>query len=134
MKITTVKYGRTFSLGQFQSERIDFECEIEDNETPEQILLQLKERVEQFHKETNDTGRYVTAPDELRELGIHQIYTSSPNIFEPPSTLTPEERTIKEIEKTTTIEQLNEYQLLTKSNKAILAAYDLQMLKLKQKI
>lgn len=45
MKITTVGYARLNNLGDYQNERIEMQAQLEEGETPEQVLQDLKERV-----------------------------------------------------------------------------------------
>lgn len=112
MKITNVKYGRTYSLGSFQSERIDFEAELDDNETPEQALLLLKERCNNFHKETNK-GLY------------EDIVHVSSQWEEPPpiQNKTPEERIIEQINQCSDIVVLKTFELLANKNPNLQEAY-----------
>lgn len=46
MNITTVSYGKTFNLGDYESERIDLTAELEEGDTAEAVLRVLKEKVE----------------------------------------------------------------------------------------
>lgn len=39
MKVTSVSYGFTKNLGNFQSERVDVTVRVDDNEEPEKALL-----------------------------------------------------------------------------------------------
>ena len=45
MKITTVNFGKTFNLGDFESERIDMTAELGEEDTPEGVLESLRELV-----------------------------------------------------------------------------------------
>lgn len=38
MRITSISYGRTFNLGQFESERIDAQVQVEEGDSPEAAL------------------------------------------------------------------------------------------------
>lgn len=42
MKITTVSYGKTFNLGDFNSERIDMSAELTEGDTALAVLEELK--------------------------------------------------------------------------------------------
>lgn len=42
MKLTTVKYEKTFNLGNYETERIAAEAIVEDGEDPEYVLNELK--------------------------------------------------------------------------------------------
>lgn len=125
MKITTVKYGRTFSLGSFQSERIDFEASVDDGETPEQVLLSLKERCNNFHQETNK-GLYIVnmGTGEVR-IPSESAQTQESPPFAPK---TQPYSTIEAINSCTTLKVLQEFDLIVKnmSNKypEIQEAYD----------
>lgn len=45
MNITTVSYGKTFNLGDYESVRIDMTAELSDEDTPEGVLATLRELV-----------------------------------------------------------------------------------------
>ena len=45
MRVKEVVYSRLFNIGDYSNERIGFKAEIEDGETPEQVIGQLVERV-----------------------------------------------------------------------------------------
>lgn len=47
MIIKTISYGFTKNLGNYQSERLDATIELEDLDTPEHALEQLKQFVKQ---------------------------------------------------------------------------------------
>lgn len=53
MTITKISYGRTYPLGNYASERIDFEASIESDQDPHQALQSLKNQVQHFHESTN---------------------------------------------------------------------------------
>lgn len=54
MNITRVSYGRTYSLGSFQSERIDLEASIDETrESVADAVFQLREYCDQLHKKNN---------------------------------------------------------------------------------
>ena len=57
MKITNVKYSASYEMllptGQSKWEKIGLEGELEENDTPEEGLLELKTIVEKFHEEHN---------------------------------------------------------------------------------
>lgn len=42
MKITHVRYGRTINTGNYENERIEFEAEVQDGETPDGVLTRLR--------------------------------------------------------------------------------------------
>jgi len=45
LRVKEVVYSRLFNIGDYSNERIGFKAEIEDGETPEQVIGQLVERV-----------------------------------------------------------------------------------------
>lgn len=53
MNITKVNYGKTFSLGNYCSERIDLEASIDEGEDIELVFAQLKKQVSDIHKFNN---------------------------------------------------------------------------------
>ena len=54
MKITKVNYGKTYSLGNYCSERIDLEASIDETqESVTDAVFQLREYCDQLHKKNN---------------------------------------------------------------------------------
>ncbi len=53
MKITKASYGRTYSLGSFQSERIDLEATIDEGEDIQFVVCNLKHECDQIHQKNN---------------------------------------------------------------------------------
>lgn len=45
MRVKTIAYGKTFNLGQYQSERIDMTADLEEGEDEQVALLRLKAAV-----------------------------------------------------------------------------------------
>lgn len=45
MKITGANYKRVFNLGPYQSETIELYAELGEGDDPDQVVLELKERV-----------------------------------------------------------------------------------------
>ena len=78
MKITTVKYGRTFALGNFASERIDLEASIDEGkESAIDAFNQLREYAEQIHMKNHPHLYQQTHPElyssEQTELPVQEI-------------------------------------------------------------
>ena len=67
MKITKVNYQKVFPISPYVNEKIGFEAEIDDTESPEQTLTTLKEIAEQWHKE-NNKGLYIEVNQEYAHL------------------------------------------------------------------
>ncbi len=53
MKITKVQYGKTYSLGNYCSERIDLEASIDEDETVTGVIGVLKKMCDAEHKANN---------------------------------------------------------------------------------
>jgi hypothetical protein len=45
MKISRVLYGGTFSLGNYQNERLHLEAKLEEGDTPEEAVAELRKKV-----------------------------------------------------------------------------------------
>lgn len=66
MKIVTVKYGYTFNRGNFQSERIDLEAQLEPRETEQMVYYDLKARVHDLGNDPLVAQKYKNLADKLR--------------------------------------------------------------------
>jgi len=53
MVITKVSYGKTYPLGNYSSERIDLEASIDNIETVEEVLQELRDKCDSIHKTNN---------------------------------------------------------------------------------
>jgi len=53
MKITKVNYQKAFWIGSYLQDKVGVEIELEEGESPEQVLTSAKERLENWHKEVN---------------------------------------------------------------------------------
>jgi hydrogenase maturation factor len=42
MKIKTISYGMTINLGNYESVRVDFAAEVDNEESPQEVLNELK--------------------------------------------------------------------------------------------
>ena len=58
MRPARINYQKTFNLGNYSSERIGMEAELEGGDDAEECLLKLKEEIEKLHKKTNP-GLYI---------------------------------------------------------------------------
>src|SRR5574341_1306594 len=58
MRVDRINYQKTFNLGNYTSERIGMEAELESGESAEEQLLILKKAVEDLHR-SNNPGFYV---------------------------------------------------------------------------
>ncbi len=104
MKIKTISYGRTYNLTQYNSERIDLQADIEENEDEQAALSILKEKVERFHKENT----VIEQPIEETKLTKEEM----------------EANYIAEYNQCTTLEQLQQYRLTKNHSKATFEAYN----------
>ncbi len=53
MKPDRINYQKTFNLGNYCSERIGMEAQLDEGDNAEECLLELKKKVEMMHKVTN---------------------------------------------------------------------------------
>ena len=70
MKIKTVHYLATINLGNYSNEKIGFVADIEDGETPEQVLEALRQKARECSlPNSEETYRIIyKAQSELRDL------------------------------------------------------------------
>jgi hypothetical protein len=76
VRFSTVKYGRTYNMGNYQSERIDLEADLDDGDDAEAALQVLQEWVAQQSSEPEEAMRSLEQDrksatrkrQELREL------------------------------------------------------------------
>lgn len=71
MKPDRINYQKTFNLGNYTSERIGMEAQIDDGEDPQTKLLVLKNLVEDFHENNNPK-------EELHDFSIGGIQMQVP--------------------------------------------------------
>ena len=101
MNITKVNIGKTISTGNYCSFRVDMESTVDANETPEQVMLSLTQRIDNFVKETHPE----LYSSEQTEIPVQEIENK----------LSMEERTIQDIGKCTVFEKpygLDQYTLM----------------------
>ena len=129
MKITKVQYGKTYSLGNYCSERIDLEASIDESEQDHipMIVEILKGKCDSIHK-ANNPGLYI-------ERTTYVPDTNVGNIPQQPEPQPPKKTTIEtyiiEIQSVNDPEKLKkEWALLAKSNPKLKDAYELQLKKL----
>jgi hypothetical protein len=82
MVITKVSYGKTYPLGNYSSERIDLEASIDNIETVEEVLQELRDKCDSIHK-TNNPHLY--NPHLYQEESIVSEWINSP-LFQPSTT------------------------------------------------
>ena len=112
MKITTIKYGKTYSLGNFCSERIDLEASIDaDTEDVYECLEKLKDTCDTYHK-SNNPKLYTETP--IHNNSQWEVNTNTQE--QPPSTpKTQPHSTIEAINTCTNLKELQDFQLLVKN-------------------
>jgi len=70
MKITTVNYQKTFNLGNYCSEKIGMDIQLDEGDTPELALDIAKTIVHGWHKQ-NNPGLYVEVnPEEVTPFDL----------------------------------------------------------------
>lgn len=121
MRFTQVSYQRTFNLGvgTYESEKLGVEIEILEGESPKDALDAAKQLVEEQHKE-NNKNRY-------NPLDVPSPITVPPPDEIPVKFITKKENTItpilEEIERCTTMTELEGCWLMSKSNLTLSSAY-----------
>ena len=128
MKITTVKYGRTFALGNFASERIDLEASIDEGkESAIDAFNQLREYAEQIHMKNHPHLYQQTNPELYSsEQPKNWFDNDKQEVFElmDAITLSPKQKIISQIQQCSDITVLKSFELLAKNNTEIKTAYD----------
>lgn len=134
MKITTIKFGKTYSLGNFCSERIDLEASIDSGtEDVYECLEKLKDTCDTYHKANNPqlyTQQSLVSLDgwEWKDNKWEEIPPSTPK--------TQPHSTIEAINSCTTLKVLQEFDLIvqnmSKKYPEIAEAYDNKLLELSE--
>lgn len=70
--MASVRYGKTYNLGNYESERIDFEDDVLPEETKEQALVRVRAWVEGEHQRTKNRQSLQDRFDELSSGISHQ--------------------------------------------------------------
>jgi hypothetical protein len=112
MKVTTVVYHKTFNLGNYCSEKIGVEIELDENDTVEMAFEAAKKSVVGFHVSSNPI-----------HLVSEEVIENKPEL---PSTTS----IIDSINSCSKIKVLETYRLIAKSNPEYQQAYDNQLKKL----
>lgn len=70
MKIKEVRYGRTFYLGNFQTERLDVMAEVEEGEDPAEAVSRLKHfcHIESQTGQRKQSGNPIAIVEEADDL------------------------------------------------------------------
>lgn len=122
MTITKVSYGRTYSLGNYNSERIDLEASVTDSEHIEDVVKELKEMCDTYHK-TNNPHLY-QEQETIKETGDYALGLPNPTMQT--EKISPEqeiEATLKGIEEATA-ETLPTFRIKAAQNIKTLGAYN----------
>ena len=80
MRVDRINYQKTFNLGNYTSERIGMEAELEGGESAQDQLLILKAAVEKLHKDSNpqlDFGLTDASSMTWEDTGIKNSLTMS---------------------------------------------------------
>jgi hypothetical protein len=142
MRIDKVSYGRTFSLGSFQSERIDLEASIDESDDIELIFAQLKKQANDIHVFNNphlyqeqdtiqQTPEWATHKSNATySLGTQEIPEMNTQPID--NQLTQEQKIHNLISQATSIPELKQYHLLSQNKKypELKEAYEKKLLEL----
>ena len=114
MIITKVQYGKTYSLGNYCSERIDLEASIdESSESVTDAVFQLREYCDQLHK-TNNPHLYQEQDTIRLDKEVWEQNTSEPLPTNVPI-LTQEQKIHNLITQSTSLPELKQWELLSKN-------------------
>lgn len=129
MKIDRVSYQRLMPTGMYSNERIGIEAMLDEGEKPEEAISQLKQMVEEFHKQSN--------PQFYQEGG--EVGMAYPEILagrEPITQDAKEKRVlllIGDINSCKEVKVLESYRLIAKQIPEIQSAYEKKMQELSKK-
>jgi len=131
MQITKVQYGKTYSLGNYCSERIDLEASIDETtETVADSIFQLRHYCDEIHKKNNPqlyqeqtpiANGYTNDGKEWTANGKAEI-----SISQPEEKISPEqeiENTLKDIEEATA-ETILTFRLPAAQNQKTMGAFN----------
>lgn len=85
MKVTKISYGRVFSLGNYENEKIAIEADVQEGEDLLKAYVELKQTVEHAHEMRADIRRYEQAKrivDYPDEFTGRQVQTAQDSIRE----------------------------------------------------
>lgn len=114
MKLTGISYQKTFNLGNYCSEKIGFDAELETGDDPKLELIKLRAMAEQQHKETNPQLFNGSMPSYNEAMPITQIEKN----------ISPSEKMIREINTCKDVIVLETYKFLVKGKPELQTAYD----------
>lgn len=127
MTITSINYKRTYNLGNYSSESIGLDADLELGENPETAMASLKKQVEELHRQNNpQLWENTPIPTKFPE---GYVYDKSKESF----TLTKAEEQsepkslAQQIKTCTDLKVLESYKLLIQKDEQAKAAY-LEML------
>ena len=121
MNITKVSLGKTIPNGSFSSIRIDMEATIDEGETPEQVLLSLSQRIDQYHKQSHPE-LYSSEQNSYPEILSTVRYETQQE-----QQLTPSQKIINQIKQCSDITVLKSFELLAKNNTEIKTVYQVKL-------
>jgi hypothetical protein len=140
MKIDRIQYKKAFSLGNYSSEHIGLEGEVNEGEDLLNCFNELRELAHEIFKKHNPHLSEFQEPDiPVVNYGGVRVNPYSPPFVnkydleeepQPPKERTEEEKMIDEIENLTDLKKLESYKILAKVYPAIKQAYDNQYKKL----
>ena len=129
MHISKVSYQKTFNLGNYCSEKIGVELDINPTEDAKEALNTAKALVHEFYMEGVPTIPFPETHSIVADnavVPIVDIKADEP----PPTKLTKEEQQRKYLTDCTTIEELNTFKLLVKNNPHLQECFDNHLNKL----
>jgi len=128
MQIIKVQFGKTYSLGNYCSERIDLEASIDETtETVADSIFQLRHYCDEIHKKNNPQLYQEQIPQEFITGSIHNNGMFSQPTEPQPIKLSPqdeENNLITSIESAKNEQELIQYKLLAGKSQKSIGAYN----------
>lgn len=127
MTIDRIKYGKTYNLGSYSSERVDLECTLDTDDDMEEAFKILKEHCDSIHKKNNPQLYQEQERHIVSQWATQPHQETTLTCLPPqPEKISPEQETealILAISEAT-IEELPQYQLLAAKNQKTMGAFN----------
>ena len=114
MHIEKISYQKTFNLGNYSSERIGVDINLNEGDTTDEAMAQARALIDKYHSET------LSLIDD-KQRGIHEQVIPTPK--EP---LSKTEEMIRDMNTCKDLKILESYRLIASKNPELQAAYDLK--------
>jgi hypothetical protein len=126
MKITTVTYQKTYSIGPYLTDRIGLEASLDEGESVADILDNLRAKADEWHKAEHPHLYQETKTEML----THEVKGGNPGIIQVDN-LPPADYATA-IQSAKTLEELKSFKLIAANDKTLYNAYNQRIKELTQ--